>query len=181
VLGLSGSGKSTLLHLIAGLLQPTRGQILVAGCDVTALRPVELDRFRGQTIGIVLQNLHLISAISVRDNLRLARSLAGLAEDRARLDRLLDELGLAGLADRRPPDLSQGEAQRVAIARAVINRPALILADEPTSALDDGNCAAVLRLLREQAEASGATLVIATHDQRLSPHFDQRLTLAAPS
>jgi putative ABC transport system ATP-binding protein len=181
VLGPSGSGKSTLLHLIAGLLQPTRGQILVAGCDVTALRPVELDRFRGQTIGIVLQNLHLISAISVRDNLRLARSLAGLAEDRARLDRLLDELGLAGLADRRPPDLSQGEAQRVAIARAVINRPALILADEPTSALDDGNCAAVLRLLREQAEASGATLVIATHDQRLSPHFDQRLTLAAPS
>ena len=76
VLGPSGCGKSTLLHLIAGLLRPSRGRILVGGCEITALRPAELDRFRGQRIGIVLQNLHLISAISVRDNLRLARSLS---------------------------------------------------------------------------------------------------------
>jgi putative ABC transport system ATP-binding protein len=178
VLGPSGCGKSTLLHLIAGLLRPSRGRILVAGRDLTALRPVELDRLRGQKIGIVLQTLHLISAISVRDNLRLARSLAGLPDDHERRERLLDELGLAGLAGRRPPELSHGEAQRVAIARAVINRPALILADEPTSALDDANCAAALQLLRRQAEASGATLVIATHDQRLVPHFEDRLALA---
>ncbi len=177
VLGPSGCGKSTLLHLIAGLLRPTRGRIRVAGQDLAALRPAELDRLRGQKIGIVLQNLHLIAAITVRDNLRLARSLAGLEGDEARIGQLLAELHLTGLAGARPAELSQGEAQRVAIARAVINRPALILADEPTSALDDANCAAVVRLLRQQAEASGATLVIATHDQRLAPHFDQRLML----
>ena len=180
VLGPSGCGKSTLLHLIAGLLRPTEGQIRVAGQDLAALRPAELDRLRGQKIGIVLQNLHLIAAITVRDNLRLARSLAGLQADEGRIEQLLAELQLAELAGARPRELSQGEAQRVAIARAVINRPALILADEPTSALDDGNCAAVVRLLRRQAEASGATLVIATHDQRLAPHFEDRLALSLP-
>jgi putative ABC transport system ATP-binding protein len=178
VLGPSGCGKSTLLHLIAGLLRPSRGRILVASRELTAMYPSERDRFRGRNIGVVLQNLHLIAAISVRDNLRLARSLAGLPEDPERLARLLDELDLAGLAGRRPPQLSQGEAQRVAIARAVINRPVLVLADEPTSALDDANCAAVVRLLLQQTDSSGATLVIATHDHRLRPHFAERLRLA---
>ena len=178
VLGPSGCGKSTLLHLIAGLLRPTEGQIRVAGRNLSALRPAELDRLRGQKIGIVLQNLHLIAAITVRDNLRLARSLAGLPADEQRIEQLLAGLHLTGLAGARPRELSQGEAQRVAIARAVINRPALILADEPTSALDDANCAAVVMLLRRQAEASGATLVIATHDQRLTTHFEHRLALA---
>jgi putative ABC transport system ATP-binding protein len=179
VLGPSGCGKSTLLHLIAGLLPPTRGRILVAGRDLSALRAAEFDRWRGRTIGIVLQNLHLITALSVRDNLRLARALAGLPDDGARIGRLLDELGLSARAAARPPQLSQGEAQRLAIARAVVNRPALILADEPTSALDDGNCDAVLALLRAQAEASGATLLIATHDARLKAHFAHRLELPA--
>jgi putative ABC transport system ATP-binding protein len=179
VLGPSGCGKSTLLHLIAGLLRPSRGRIVVAGRELTALHPTDRDRFRGRNIGIVLQGLHLIAAISARDNLRLALSLAGLPEDAQRLARLLDELGLGGLAGRRPPELSHGEAQRVAIARAVIKRPVLILADEPTSALDDVNCAAVVRLLLHQADSSGATLVVATHDRRLTPHFAECLTLAA--
>jgi putative ABC transport system ATP-binding protein len=179
VLGPSGCGKSTLLHLIAGLLRPTRGRILVAGRELTGLRSAELDRWRGRSIGIVLQNLHLIAAISVRDNLRLARALAGLADDGARIEQLLDELRLTALAAARPPQLSQGEAQRLAIARAVINRPALILADEPTSALDDANCDTVLQLLRAQAEASDATLLIATHDARLKAHFADRLELPA--
>ncbi len=180
VLGPSGSGKSTLLHLLAGLLRPTRGRIAIAGQELGALRPAQLDAFRGQKIGIVLQNLHLIGALDARDNLRLARSLAGLPKDPERIEALLDELGLAGLAQRRPHELSQGERQRLAIARAVLNRPALILADEPTSALDDGNCGVVLALLRAQAEATGATLVIATHDRRLEPHFAQRLELEGP-
>jgi putative ABC transport system ATP-binding protein len=179
VLGPSGCGKSTLLHLIAGLLRPTRGRILAAGRDLSALRPAELDRWRGRNIGIVLQNLHLIAAISVRDNLRLARALAGLPDDQARIGQLLGELRLTALAELRPPQLSQGEAQRLAITRAVVNRPALILADEPTSALDDANCAIVLGLLRAQAEASGATLLIATHDARLKEHFAHRLELPA--
>jgi putative ABC transport system ATP-binding protein len=177
VVGPSGSGKSTLLHLIAGLLSPTRGRIMVAGEELTDLPPTSLDTLRGQRIGIVLQRLHLIGALTVRDNLRLARYLAGLPPDPGRIDRLLADLGLAALAEARPISLSQGEAQRAAIARAIVNRPDLILADEPTSALDDRNCEAVLELLLGQAEASGATLVVASHDARLGPHFAQRLEL----
>jgi putative ABC transport system ATP-binding protein len=179
ILGPSGSGKSTLLHLIAGLLRPSRGRVFVAGQDLGALTPAELDSFRGRSIGIVLQRLHLIPALSVRDNLRLARALAGQPPDPARIEALIADLGLATLAGARPSRLSQGEAQRVAIARALANRPLLILADEPTSALDDANCAAVLALLRTQAKASGATLVIATHDARLKHHFEHRLDLPA--
>lgn len=179
ILGASGSGKTTLLHLIAGLLRPSRGSVRVAGQDLGALTPAQLDAFRGRTIGIVLQRLHLIAALTVRDNLRLARTLARLPPDPARIDALIAELGLAALAGARPSRLSEGEAQRVAIGRAVVNNPALILADEPTSALDDANCEAVLALLRAQAEASGATLVIATHDARLKPFFRHRLELPA--
>jgi putative ABC transport system ATP-binding protein len=181
ILGPSGSGKSTLLHLIAGLLRPSRGSVRVAGQNLGALRPAELDAWRGRTVGIVLQRLHLIPALTVRDNLRLARTLARLPPDPARIDGLLAALGLAALAGTRPSRLSEGEAQRVAIGRAVVNAPALILADEPTSALDDANCAAVLALLRAQAEASGATLLIATHDARLKPLFQHRLELPARS
>jgi putative ABC transport system ATP-binding protein len=177
ILGPSGSGKSTLLHLIAGLLRPSRGRVVVAGQDLAALSPAELDAFRGRTIGIVLQRLHLIPALTVRDNLRLARTLARLPPDPARIDALIGDLGLSTLAGARPSRLSEGEAQRVAIARAVVNQPALILADEPTSALDDANCERVLALLRAQAVTSGATLIIATHDARLKPHFGHRLEL----
>ena len=179
VLGPSGCGKTTLLHLIAGLLRPSHGRIRVAGQDLSARAPAELDAFRGKNIGIVLQRLHLIRALTVRDNLRLAQSLAGLPVRADRIEHLLLELGIAALATARPDRLSEGEAQRVAIARAVINRPALILADEPTSALDDGNAETVLRLLLTQAEASGATLLIATHDGRLKAHFAHRLELPA--
>jgi putative ABC transport system ATP-binding protein len=178
VIGPSGCGKSTLLHLLAGLIRPSRGRIAIDGQDLTALGGAALDAFRGKRIGIVLQSMHLIGALNVRDNLRLARSLARQPPAPERIEGLLEELGLARLARTRPRQLSQGERQRLAIARAVVNRPALILADEPTSALDDANCAAVLDLLRRQAEGSGATLVVATHDQRLAPHFAHRLELA---
>ena len=179
ILGPSGSGKSTLLHLIAGLLRPGRGGLRVAGQDLGALAPASLDAFRGRAIGIVLQRLHLIQALTVRDNLRLARTLARLPPDPARLEGLITGLGLRDLAGARPSRLSEGEAQRVAIARAVVNHPVLILADEPTSALDDANCEIVMRLLLAQAEASGATLLIATHDARLKAHFAHRLELPA--
>ena len=178
VIGPSGCGKSTLLHLIAGLIRPSRGRIAIDGQELAALGPAALDAFRGRRIGIVLQSMHLIGALNVRDNLRLARWLARQPPAAERIEDLLAELGLARLARLRPRQLSQGERQRLAIARAVVNRPALILADEPTSALDDANCAAVLDLLRRQAQGWGATLVVATHDQRLAPHFAHRLELA---
>jgi len=177
VIGPSGSGKSTLIGIIAGLVSPTSGRVSVAGEEITALAAVKRDSFRAVHIGLVPQTLHLIGVLSVRDNLRLARKLASLAADEAGIDQSLESLGIAALAAAKARDLSVGEAQRVAIARAVVNRPQLILADEPTSALDDANCAKALALLRGQAAACGATLVIATHDERIRRQFTHRLEL----
>lgn len=177
VIGPSGSGKSTLIGIIAGLVSPTSGKVQVADGEITALAPVKRDSFRARHIGLVPQTLHLIGVLSVRDNLRLVRRLAGLAADDAAIEACLASLGIAALATRKARDLSVGEAQRVAIARAVVNRPVLILADEPTSALDDASCAKALALLRDQAAACGAALVIATHDQRIRAHFPRRLEL----
>lgn len=177
ICGPSGSGKTTLLHLIAGLLRPSAGVITVAGQDLDQLGPAGIDAFRGRRIGIVFQTLHLVPALTVADNLRLARYLAGLPREDDRVMQVLAGLDLGEKAGARPRDLSQGEAQRVAIARAVINAPQLILADEPTSALDDGNCTRVLDLLREQAAACDATLLVATHDHRVKERFDRRLEL----
>ena len=167
--GPSGSGKSTLLHLIAGLTAPTSGSIVVANQDLSALAPAERDRWRGRTVGLVPQRLHLIGAVSVIDNLRLAQRLAGVDRDDARIVGLLEAVQVADLAHRLPGELSQGQAQRVAIARAVVNRPAVLLADEPTAALDDEHAARALELLRAQALEAGATLVVATHDARVKP------------
>ena len=179
LLGPSGSGKTTLLNLLAGLLRPTAGSVAIGGRDLTRMRPSERDAFRGHEIGIVFQSLHLVNALTVSGNLRLARYLAKLPVADADADRLLDVLGLADRAAAKPAELSQGEAQRVAIARALVNGPTLLLADEPTSALDDANCQQVVDLLRRQAEVHGATLLIATHDQRLKDVFPNRLDLPA--
>ncbi|MDD3519312.1 MAG: ATP-binding cassette domain-containing protein [Chromatiales bacterium] len=177
VLGPSGSGKTTLLHLLAGLLRPHVGRIEVLGQDIAALHAGQRDAWRGRHVGIVFQRLHLIGALTVAQNLRLARKLAGLSPDPLREREVLEGLGLARLADALPARLSQGEAQRAAIARAVVNRPALILADEPTSALDDANCSRVAELLLEQAAACGASLLIATHDARIKELFLHHLDL----
>lgn len=177
VLGPSGSGKTTLLNVIAGLARPTAGTVRVAGEEITRLSPAARDAFRARRVGLVLQTLHLIGVVSVRENLRLAQRLAGAKVDDARIDEVLASLAIPGLSGARARDISVGEAQRVAIARAVVNRPALILADEPTSALDDGNCEKALALLLEQAAACGATLLVATHDNRVRGRFARRLEL----
>lgn len=179
VLGASGSGKTTLLHLVAGLLRPDEGEIRVDGTDVRTLDGAVLDGWRGRTVGLVPQKLHLVASLSVLDNLLLAPYLAGLPRDEARARRLLEQLGLAEKAAARPHELSQGQAQRVAIARAAMNRPRLLLADEPTASLDDASCAAALDLLEAQARDCGATLLVATHDQRAKAKFEHRLELVA--
>lgn len=179
VLGRSGSGKTTLLHVLAGLITPTQGDVSVAGQTLRSVKGAARDRFRGTHIGIVLQALHLVRHLSVRDNLRLAQYLAGLREDDSRIDETLSALGVADKAERKPPELSQGERQRVAIARAAVNRPKLVLADEPTANLDDIAAAQAVELLIDQAERHGATLVVATHDARVKRHFDNKLELAA--
>ena len=177
VLGASGSGKSTLLHIISGLLRPSAGEVEVGGQTLGKLERVALDRWRGRTVGIVPQKLHLVASLTVAQNLALAQYLAGVPQDSARVGEVLSGVGLAGRGGERPASLSHGEAQRAAVARSVVNRPSLLVADEPTSNLDDANCAAALDLLESQARSCGATLVIATHDRRARERFAHRLEL----
>jgi putative ABC transport system ATP-binding protein len=178
VLGPSGCGKTTLLHVLAGLVRPSEGQVEVAGESLLKLEGARLDRWRATTVGIVLQALHLVRHLSVRDNLRLAQYMARLPQDDTRIDDTLAALNVADKAARRPAQLSQGERQRVAIARAVVNRPKLLLADEPTANLDDNAAALAVDLLIEQAARHGATLVVATHDARVKSKFRERLELS---
>jgi len=175
--GASGSGKSTLLNILAGLLRPSAGSVVVGGQDLGRLPEAALDRWRGRNVGYVPQRLHLIASLDVLDNLLLARFLAGLSVDRGAAAKLLASLGVDGVASRTPDRLSQGQAQRVAVARAVINRPALLLADEPTAALDDSSAQTTIKLLSEQADAVDATLVVASHDGRIRSAFARRYDL----
>ncbi|MEM8487578.1 MAG: ATP-binding cassette domain-containing protein [Bacteroidota bacterium] len=175
--GLSGSGKSTMLHIIGGVLRPEKGSVTVAGVDLKSLKGDKLDRFRGRHIGIVFQQMHLLATLTVAQNIQMATFLAGNKQDGKQLQQVLSDLDLLDKADNYPRELSQGQKQRVCIARAVINQPELILADEPTSSLDDQRCTQVLELLIAQAEKHNATLLIATHDQRIKPHFTHHLFL----
>jgi putative ABC transport system ATP-binding protein len=179
VLGASGSGKTTFLNLAAGLLTPAAGEIVSGGQPLAGLAGAALDRWRGRSVGIVPQKLHLVPSLSVLQNLLLAPYLAGLPPSEARALGLLENLSLKDKATARPHQLSHGQAQRVAIARAAMNRPKLLLADEPTANLDDANCRQALELLETQARECGATLIVATHDQRAKARFDRRLELGA--
>ncbi len=181
LLGPSGSGKSTLINLLTGLLAPDTGEILICGESMTGLRPQARDDLRRRRIGIIFQTLRLVSALSVRANLRLAQKLSHGEVDDGRIDHLLEELGIAHRAHAKPRDMSQGEAQRAAIARALVGRPDLLVADEPTSALDHRNAEKIAELLLDTARTQGSTLLIATHDARLRAYFPDQLELAPPT
>jgi putative ABC transport system ATP-binding protein len=178
LLGQSGTGKTTLLHLLGGLLTPPTGSIQVGDTDITRLQRAQLDAFRGQHIGIIFQKPHFVRSLHVSDNLALAQKLAGVPVDRNRIQELLDHLNVGNKAQKYPDQLSQGEQQRVAIARALVNRPTVILADEPTSALDDDNAQEVIQLLEREANEVNATLLVVTHDRRLTDHFPKQIRLA---
>jgi putative ABC transport system ATP-binding protein len=178
ILGQSGCGKTTLLHLLCGILRPKKGCVVINGTDLSDLSGAQLDKFRGENIGIVFQSPHFVDALSVKENLHLAQYLAGRKRDVDEVQTLLEELGIGHKLNVSVKALSQGEKQRVTIARALINKPALILADEPTSALDHKNCESVVNLLKGQAEKCRATLLIVTHDNRLDAMFNQKLILA---
>lgn len=178
LLGESGSGKTTLLHLLGGLLKCQHGTIEVKDTDLTQLSESALDKFRGRHYGFIFQRNHLIQALPVEKNLLMAPFLAGLPQDKNRVEEVLTRLGIADKKKAAVRELSLGQAQRVAIARAVLNRPAVILADEPTSALDDKNCERVIDLLLSVARENNSSLVIATHDQRLKSKINNLIHLA---
>ncbi len=180
VVGPSGCGKTTLLHLIAGLLLPAAGVVQVDGQDLAGLPAPARDRFRGQHIGIVLQQFHLLPTLTALQNLLVAQTIAGLPVDRAAANAMLAALGVADRADAFPHQLSVGQQQRVAIARALVNAPKLVLADEPTSNLDDDSAAAVADLLLYATQRRGVSLVIATHDTRLKAKVSRQLALSRP-
>ncbi len=178
--GASGSGKSTWLALAAGLLTATNGDITVAGQSLRALGKVAGDAWRAKTIGFLPQKLHLSAALTVHDNLAMAQWAAGVSRDEGRIVAALTALDVQALVHRKPAQLSGGQAQRVALARAVLLKPKVILADEPTASLDDEAADASLALLRATAQRLGATLVIATHDARVSSFFKDEIGLQPP-
>ena len=176
IIGSSGIGKTTLLHLLAGLLQSNSGSINLYGQDISKLTQHQIDKFRGQNIGIVFQKPHFINSLTVKENLQLAQYISKKI-DKTRISSLLESLGIEDKANKKTLNLSQGEKQRVAIALAIVNSPKLILADEPTSSLDDLNCNKVINLLKNQAAKYKAKLIIITHDYRLKKNFKNTLSL----
>ena len=177
LLGESGSGKTTLLHLLGGLLRNYSGSIRINDVALETLNEHRLDKFRGQNIGFIFQRNHLISALTVEQNLMMHSYLAALPIHGARMEEVLRGLGIADKRKSNISHLSQGQAQRVAIARAVISKPSIIFADEPTSALDDRHCDSVISLLIDVANKNQSTLLIATHDQRLKDRIERKIIL----
>jgi putative ABC transport system ATP-binding protein len=166
--GPSGCGKSTWLALVAALVTPSRGELTVAQQPLGTLAGAAADAWRAKAVGFLPQKLHLSAALSVQQNLTMAQWAAGVAQDDARIADALHVLGVQELAACKPSQLSGGQAQRVALARAVLLQPQVILADEPTASLDDAAAADAVRLLVDTARRCDATLVIATHDARVS-------------
>ena len=168
VVGQSGSGKSTLLSIAGTLAQPSEGEVRIRGLRVNGLTERALSDLRGQHIGFVFQKFCLLPHLSLLDNTLLAvQELPGQPAWRERALALLDEVGIADLAERRPAEVSGGQLQRAAIARALLRDPALILADEPTGNLDPENSERVLELLLAQARGDRA-LVLVTHNEALA-------------
>ncbi|MCL4170330.1 UNVERIFIED_CONTAM: hypothetical protein GTU68_051525, partial [Idotea baltica] len=177
ILGKSGIGKTTLLHLLAGLLKPASGTLVVDNVDITALSHSQLDKFRGQHIGLVFQKNHAVKSLNVLDNLKARLFFSKKSINHTIIDSLLEQLHLTETKKKRITELSEGQLQRLGIAMAVVHNPQVILADEPTSSLDGENCMAVLRLLQQQAEKNRANLVVITHDNRIKSAFKNVITL----
>lgn len=176
ILGRSGSGKSTLLHLLGGLDSPDHGAITLTGQQLTGRSPRALARVRLREVGFVFQQFQLIEELSGAENVVLPTRLPGAPPGgRRRAGELIDELGLAAVADHLPHELSGGEQQRFAIARALVNGPRLVLADEPTGSLDAESGAGVLELLRG---LTGRAVVIVTHEPDAAGIADRVLHLA---
>ena len=165
----SGGGKTTLLNAIGGLDKPDSGEVYIAERRIDNLSKGELASLRLRQIGFVFQAFNLIPVLTARENIEFVMQVQGVpAAERQKLaEDILEEVGLAGLEDRRPADMSGGQQQRVAVARAIVSRPALVLADEPTANLDSKTADGLMELFRELNDHHNTTFVIATHDKRV--------------
>ncbi|WP_248723165.1 ABC transporter ATP-binding protein [Seonamhaeicola sp. ML3] len=177
ILGKSGIGKTTLLHLLAGLLEPTSGKVIINNVDINELSSGKLDKFRGKHIGLVFQKKYAIPSLSVYENIKARLFFSKHEVDESQIDALLNDLGLSEYKNSKPNELSEGQLQRLNIAMAVVHQPKIILADEPTSSLDDENCNAVMELLQKQAKRTNAILIVITHDSRIKENFQNTIAL----
>ena len=178
VMGPSGSGKSTLMHILAGLDKPTSGTVSIAGTEIAELNDTKLTHLRRDHIGFVFQFFNLLPMLSAEENILLPLSISGERPDKAWLDELLGQTGLASRSSHRPAELSGGEQQRVAIARALITKPTILFADEPTGNLDSKTGGEILDLVRASNDAYGQTIVMVTHEARAALIADRILFLA---
>ena len=165
----SGGGKTTLLNAIGGLDKPDSGEIYVAATRIDNLSKGDLADLRLRQIGFVFQAFNLIPVLTARENVEFVMQVQGVAAAKRGKDALaiLEEVGLAGLGDRKPAEMSGGQQQRVAVARAIVSQPALVLADEPTANLDSKTSDGLMELFSELNERHNTTFIIATHDQRV--------------
>lgn len=169
ITGRSGSGKSTLLNILAGLLTPTSGLVMLDGADLYALEDDARSRLRNEKIGVIPQGQTALHSLTVLENVLLPCAMYDGAGDTAYAEELLEQVGIPQLKSVYPDELSGGELRRLAIARAMIRRPGILLADEPTGDLDDENTHAVLRLLRQAAEG-GAAVLLVTHEKEAAAY-----------
>ena len=172
ITGRSGSGKSTLLNMLAGLLAPTEGKIFLDGTDLYSLDDGALSSLRNRSIGIIPQGQTGLHSLTVLENVLLPCAMYGDAPDERRALELLERVGIAKLRDACPNELSGGEMRRLALARALMRDPPVLLADEPTGDLDDENTTAVLKLLRQCADAGSAVMLV-THEREAAAFADR--------
>ena len=177
IVGPSGCGKSTLLGLLGGLERPSQGRIWLDGVEISAMAETDRARVRRESIGFVFQSYDLLPFLTARENVEFQLALNGRADAGERSDELVDRLGLTDHAAKLPDQLSGGQRQRVGIARALAHAPRLILGDEPTGELDSETSANVFALMLEAQGATGATLVVVTHDAALARRMDRVITL----
>jgi ABC-type lipoprotein export system ATPase subunit len=178
ITGDSGKGKTTYLHLLAGLLSPKSGSILINNQDISILTEKNKDRFRGKNIGLIFQKSNFLAAFSALENVEMASWLATGKKNTSKAVELFKRLGIEDQMHKKTSQLSIGQQQRVSIIRALINSPKIVLADEPTSSLDDLNTQVVINLLVDLAKEFGTALVIVTHDSRLKDRFNNQIVLS---
>lgn len=179
VVGPSGSGKTTFLNLVGALDRPTGGSLAVFGEDIARLSKRKRADLRLHRLGFVFQAYNLVPVLTARENVEFVLELQGAnaADRQKRADEILDRLGLAEFAKRRPSELSGGQQQRVAVARAVASRPRLVLADEPTANLDGANAENLIEMMRGLNHDEGITFLFSTHDSRVVRHARRVVTL----